>query len=157
MWSDNVIRLFRQVIDDDGPVTEYTDHRLTELLLTAAYFVNNDLNFGFSINIGAGTVSPNPDSNESFTTLVLLKAYCVLMNSELKTQSRMGVVIKDGPSTIDGKSGLEAKRQLAEEACKAYGDAELEYKYKGVVGKAIVGPGNFFVSGRPVHPRYVRG
>ena len=103
-WQMDMILMLRSVIGDLDE-TKYTDERLKQVLMVGAYNVQNDADFpnDYTVNVGQVSLTPDPvDTNDSdFTILTVYKSACILIGSEVKTESANAISIKDGPSAID--------------------------------------------------------
>lgn len=147
-WQKTMVDILRGLIDDLDPtegIQEFTDARLEKLLVIASNFVNQEVDFPYTYTIGVVgvTISPCPvDLNDDgFVNLVCLKAACLLATGDFRKSSNKGMIIKDGPSSIDARTLVESKKELMESSCKNYNDAELEYRMgNSTAGQAIIGP-----------------
>jgi len=137
MWQDECVPLLRGVFGDLGDTYEYVDNRLEEILVYAAHYVASEFNFAndYTVTIATSTITPDPttSADKDFINLVVLRAAMMLTNYEYKTASTKAYVIKDGPSSIDGKAVAEHKKQLAATAKRVYDNAVLLYR----AGKAV--------------------
>jgi hypothetical protein len=96
------------------------------------------------VNVENCTLDPDPTADpedHAFITLVCLKAACIIIGGQIRSESGNAISIKDGPSAIDlrGVTGTLAK--LWENLCAKYEQAELDYRAgNGLAGQAILGP-----------------
>ena len=70
MWQDEMIPLVRVLIGDVSSPYTYSDDRITDLIITAAYIVNLEvaqLN-DYTISIANQTISPDPVEEEVSNT-----------------------------------------------------------------------------------------
>ncbi len=146
-WKTEMTTLLRYVINDaDENTREFTDERLCSLLITSAHLTLGVVDFpsDYKVDIPNSGIAPDPTAGErdsSFINLVILKAACLLAQGEYRKASNQGMVIRDGPSSIDARGMVAAKKELAEESCSRYTKAEFEFRLgNSNVGEAIIGP-----------------
>ncbi len=146
-WKPEMTSLLRYVINDvDETRREFTDERLCSLLVTSAQLTKGVVDFpkDYVVDIANSGISPDPTVGErdnGFINLVLLKASCLLAGGEYRAATNQGIVIKDGPSSIDPRGMVAAKREMMKEACDKYEQAELEFRLgNSNAGEAIIGP-----------------
>jgi len=145
-WDTEMVNLLRYVINDTDALTqEYSDSRLKSLIVTAAQLTLGVVDFprDYTIDISNITISPDPTTTKDngFVNLVILKAACLLASGDYRSSAKQGVVIRDGPSTIDARATLITKKDIMDSACSKYDDAELEFRLgNSNAGEAIVGP-----------------
>lgn len=145
-WQTEMTTLLRYVINDtDERVQRFSDDRLTRLVLTAAHTTIGVVDFSsdYSVDVPNSGITPDPTErkDKSFVNLVILKAAHLLANGDFRKSSSKGVVLKDGPSSVDPRGMIEAKRHLAESSLKRYQKAELDYRLgNSRAGEAIIGP-----------------
>ena len=100
-WKMDMVLMLRSIIGDLDS-TKYTDERLKQVLVVGAYNVQNDAEFPntYTVNVGQVSISPDPvdTSDTDFTVLTIYKSACILLGSEVKTESANAISIKDGPS-----------------------------------------------------------
>ena len=148
-WQMDMILMLRSVIGDLDS-TKYTDERLKQVLVVGAYNVQNDAEFPntYTVNVGQVSISPDPvdTSDTDFTVLTVYKSACILLGSEVKTESANAISIKDGPSAIDLRGVSASLAALYKSVCDKYDEMLTLYRYeKGSgdgtpVGGAILGP-----------------
>ena len=145
-WNTEMVSLLRYVINDTDTLTqEYSDTRLKSLIVTAAQLTLGVVDFprDYTIDIANIAISPDPTTSKDngFVNLVILKAACLLATGDYRSATNKGVVIRDGPSTIDARGMLASKKDIMESACKKYDEAELEFRLgNSNAGEAIIGP-----------------
>ena len=145
-WEDTMVITLRAIIDDLGEDPVYSEDRLKQLLVASAVIVSNvlDFNIDYSIDVRNVTISPDPSTDNSFVSLVVLKAACFLAMAEQKRKAAAGLSFKDGPSNIDGRGAADATAKWTDRVCKDYSAAELAARVGNMaVGQAIVGPYRF--------------
>lgn len=143
-WTTDLVLMFRSLIGDLDS-SSFTDDRLQQILVVAAYNVQNDADFSatYTIDISAKTISPDPytTGDVDFSTLTIYKAACILLGSEVKTEAANAISIKDGPSAIDLRGVTQSLGIMYNDLCKKYDDLLNTYSYNNtLVGQAILGP-----------------
>lgn len=112
---------------------KFTDERLKQIIVVGAYNVINDADFvnDYTVDIGAVSISPDPITKKDtdFTVLTLYKTACILVGSEVKTESSNAISIKDGPSAIDLRGVSASLSSLYNDLCKKYEEMLSTYQY----------------------------
>jgi hypothetical protein len=146
-WQNTIPIMVRYLINDtDGSNYTYSDSRIEKTVLIGAQFVSLELDFPntYSIDIENNAISPDPTDAEtkdsSFINLAALKTACIIVGSELKTESANAISIKDGPSAIDLRGVSSALAMLYKDLCDKYAAMADDYKFTGETGQAILGP-----------------
>ena len=145
-WQTEMTTLLRYVINDYESPQEFEDGRLESLLMTSAQLTLGVVDFPrtYAINAAATGIAPDPTAvprDDGFINLVILKAACLLSTGDFRKSSNKGLIIKDGPSSIDARTLVESKKELMESLCKDYTEAELEFRLgNSKAGAAILGP-----------------
>jgi hypothetical protein len=139
-WKIDLVLMLRSIIGDLDR-SKFTDERLKQVITVGAYNVINDADFAttYTVNVGSVSISPDPvDTNDTdFTVLTLYKSACILIGSEVKTESANAISIKDGPSAIDLRGVSASLSALYKDLCKKYEDMLESYLYtKGAGGTA---------------------
>lgn len=148
-WQMDMILMLRSIIGDLDS-TKYTDERLKQVLMVGAYNVQNDANFPntYTVNVGQVSLTPDPvDTGDSdFTILTVYKSACILIGSEVKTESANAISIKDGPSAIDLRGVSGSLLTLYKDICAKYEEMLDKYRYESgngdgtPAGTAVLGP-----------------
>jgi len=162
-WQQTMVTLLRSLIFDlDTPYT-YTDERLEEIIVSAALHVIMEVDFAntYTVNLAQYNITPDPVTGTeeiAFQVLVARKASYIILFGEAKSAAAKSISIKDGPSSIDTRDEATKKKQLADDAKKAYDDVRTSYLVgDGMRGKGIVSPYNIgytggqFNAGRSLH------
>lgn len=145
-WQTECTLILRHSIDDFVSPYTYTDSRLQELITVAAREVltQADFNVTYTVNIGAGTISPDPTStprDEYFITLITLKAICILAKSTARTASGQSISLSDHFSSINLGGIYQSKNNDAKSSCDAYKEALIQYQLGQLIpGRIIVSP-----------------
>ena len=148
-WKVDLVLMLRSLIGDLDS-TKYTDERLKQVLVVGAYNVVADAEFenNYTISVGSVSISPDPviSKDVDFTTLTLYKSACILIGSEVKTESSNAISIKDGPSAIDLRGVSQSLQIMYKDLCQKYDVLITAYQYsKGSgsgtpAGTAVLGP-----------------
>ena len=147
-WQGQMSTIVRYLIDDtDSAKYKYSDKRLETTLLVAAQFItlSTDLNNEYTINVEQCALSPDPTDTDTkdnaFINLTCMKAACIMVGSEVRSESSNAISIKDGPSAIDLRGVASTLIVLYQDLCKKYDQMELDYRAgHSTVGQAILGP-----------------
>ena len=153
-WKIDLVLMLRSLIGDLDKA-KFTDERIKQILVVGAYNVLNDADFSntYTVDVGSVSISPDPitENDTDFATLTLYKSACILLGSEVKTESANAISIKDGPSAIDLRGVTANLTNLYKDLCAKYDDLLKGYQYNNtLVGQAILGPyspGSMVVNG----------
>ncbi len=107
-WQGQMSTIVRHLVNDlDSSNYKYTDNRIETSILVASQLMimNVDFNNTYDINVEACRLSPDPTDegtkDNPFITLSCLRAACIIIGSEIRSESGNAISIKDGPSAID--------------------------------------------------------
>lgn len=146
-WQTTIPVMVRYIISDiDSTNYKYSDSRIEKTIVVGAQFVSLDLDFPnvYSIDIANDIISPDPTDagtkDNSFINLVAMKAACIIVGSEMKTEAANAISIKDGPSAIDLRGVSSTLSVLYKDLCDKYMAMADDYKFTGETGQAILGP-----------------
>lgn len=142
-WQDIVPTIIRNLVNDTSSPYRYSDARLETLTVVSSIFTIQDVSFdvSYTIDVDAETITPDPSSDSAFIALTALRVACMIMTGEYTTASDKAIIIRDGPATIDPNRMVDAKKGLADTACKAYDMAKRNFIFSdGSICRAIVSP-----------------
>lgn len=142
-WQEVGVSSLRVLLNDLGSTPEYSDSRLTELMVVAARYINQEIPFSttYTINIIDCSISPEP--SETFVNLMILKAACILTRGTQRISAINAFIIHDGTSKIDGRQPALSGKEVTASYCEEYEDAVAQHRLgNAVVGRAIYGPSN---------------
>lgn len=147
-WQGQMSTVVRHLIDDlDSSSYKYSDHRVETAILVSAQLttMNVDFNNTYDINVEACTLSPDPTDSDTkdnpFVNLVSLRAACIIIGGEIRSESGNAISIKDGPSAIDLRGVSATLTALYKDLCEKYDHLLLEYRAgNAVAGHIITGP-----------------
>ena len=140
--------ILRYLINDvDSSKYTYSDHRIETTLLVASQLVTLEVDLlnDYTINVETCTLTPDPTEtgtrDDGFINLVCLKASCVMVGSEIRSEASNAISIKDGPSSIDLRGVTGTLAVLYKDLSEKYEKTLLNYKTgNSVGGQAILGP-----------------
>ena len=140
--------MVRHLINDiDSSAYKYNDNRIETSLLVAAQLVTLQVDFNniYTIDVEQCSLSPDPTDtatkDNAFINLTCLKTACIIVGSEVRSESSNAISIKDGPSAIDLRGVASTLITLYEDLCKKYDQIVLDYRAgSSVAGQAILGP-----------------
>ena len=143
-WKVDLVVMLRSLIGDLDHA-KYTDERLKQVIVVGAYNVLNDADFSndYTVSVSSVSISPDPigQNDTDFSVLSVFKSACILLGSEVKTESANAISIKDGPSAIDLRGVTQNLNTLYNDICKKYDELLKNYQYNNtLVGQAIFGP-----------------
>lgn len=143
-WEKQAIEMVRVLVDDLDDVPRYSDCKLKRTLIVAAYQILQETRFEsvYTINILQQTISPDPTNSPqdmNFVNLWILKACCLVLGGEYKSQSLTAISVKDGPSSIDMRGAADSAEALYKKACEDYENYKMNY-IAGTAGKAVLSP-----------------
>lgn len=156
-WQGQLGTIVRYLINDvDSDNYKFSDNRIETSILVAAQLMIMNVDFvnSYTINVETCLLSPDPTEQEtkddSFITLVCLRTACIIVGSEIRSESGNAISIKDGPSAIDLRGVSQTLTVLYQDLCKKYEQLLLEYRAGGsIAGQAILGPyspGSYLIS-----------
>lgn len=135
-WTEDMVSMLRVIINDTESPQTYENDRLRNLLMVAAMYVKQEVDFDVVYTIGISNVTLAPDPtltatrDDSFTNLVVLKAACLTDQSTLRTKAIMsGIEAKCGPAMLKTLKHLDGfKELLTLGPCAAYEQLKHDYK-----------------------------
>lgn len=143
-WATDSLTMLRVMLNDAGVTQTYTDDRLTDLLITAAYIIRIDVNFNTSYNVDITNklVTPEPvdqSDGKEFTSFTVLKAACLMDESSFRTAALLqGVSARCGPASITTSNyGGYLKELLTAGPCLMYDNLVNQYNFS-YEGKQII-------------------
>jgi hypothetical protein len=146
-WRNHIPLIVRHLIDDlNSSAYKYSNERIETSILVSAQLltIETDLGTTYNIDIANNLLSPDPtegDKDNAFINLTALKSACMIIGSEIKTESANAISIKDGPSSIDLRGVASTLIVLYKDLCDKYSKLLLDYRAGGsIAGQAILGP-----------------
>ena len=147
-WQNEMVIMLRHVVNDlDSSSYSFTDDRLEESILVSAQLVSTEIDFEnvYTIDVDGLILTPDPttlaDKDDAFINLVVLKASCVILGSEVRSNALNSIALKDGPSSIDLRGITAGLTRLYEHLCEKYESCVMQYKAgSSIAGQAILSP-----------------
>ena len=147
-WQGQLSTITRYLVDDiDSTKYKYSDSRIETTVVVASQFVTLDVDLEntYTINVEQCSLSPDPTDagtkDDAFINLVCLKAACIIVGSEVRSESGNAISIKDGPSAIDLRGVASTLVVLYKDLCEKYDKLLLDYRAgRSIAGQAILGP-----------------
>ena len=127
-WQNTSLIMLRTMLNDAGcDAVRYPPQRLSDLLITAAYFLPLDINFSsdFVVNVETRTITPNPidqADGDEFINFMVLRAACMADEGNFRTAAlAQGVSARLGPASLTTSNYGQYLHMLLEEGpCKTY-------------------------------------
>lgn len=148
-WQGQMGTMLRYVINDnDASNYQFSDQRIETTLLVAAQLTMMDADFAndYQVNVETCLLSPDPTDAETkdndFVNLVVLRAACVMLGGQIRSEAGNAISIKDGPSAIDLRGVAGTLSTLYEDICAKYEKLKDSYE-RGIsydVGESVLGP-----------------
>jgi hypothetical protein len=140
--------IVRHLISDVNPDSyTFSDNRVETTILVAAQLSQMNIDFAnsYTINVENCTLSPDPTDSttedDPFITLISMRAACIIIGSEIRSESGNSISIKDGPSAIDLRGVTQTLALIYTDLCSKYEHLVLEYRAgNSIAGQAILGP-----------------
>lgn len=146
-WQGQMGTIVRYLIDDvDSDSYTFSPHRIETTILVAAQLTQMSVSFDkdYSVNVENCSLTPDPTvetEDHAFITLICLRAACIIVGSQIRSESGNAISIKDGPSAIDLRGVTATLVTLYKDLCTKYDQAELDYRAgSSIAGQAILGP-----------------
>lgn len=164
-WDSTAPTILRALVDDlDEATQRFTEERLLQVLVVAAFMVDREVDFDttYSINVEAQTITPDPEDDEDFLNLMCLKAACIIDNGSAVVAAGRALAVKDVGSSVDLRGIAQAKLELLKRGwCVAYREARQDFirLQEGVsrtgattTGAAVIGPFRLYARGYYTRP-----
>ena len=127
-WQNTSLIMLRTMLNDAGcDSVRYTPQRLSDLLITSAYFLPLEINFKttYVVNVEARTISPDPidqTDGDEFIHFMVLKSACLADEGNFRTAAlAQGVTARIGGASLQTISyGQYLGTLLNEGPCKSY-------------------------------------
>lgn len=144
-WQNTSLLMLRTMLNDAGcGESTYSNNRLEDLLITAAYIIPIDVNFNttYTVDVEAYTITPDPiaqTDGKDFISFMVLKAACIADEGNFRTAALLqGVSARCGPAAIQTSSyGSYLKELLTAGPCKSYQTLTDQYNFS-YDGKRII-------------------
>ncbi len=144
-WTKTWVTTLRVLVNDTEATQVYSDDRLRQILVVAAHYTQEEIDFStaYTINIETIVISPDPVSDKIFTNFCVLKAACITDQSTYRTKALIsGIKAKCGPAMLETMSHVTGWKDLIDFGpCAAYDKLKKEYLFgNSIAGLAILSP-----------------
>lgn len=153
-WYDEAVPMLRILIGDYGDESTdmiYSTNRLEEILVVAAKYVSQEIDFDttYTVSINPYSISPDPNSDSAFTNFMVMKAACLTDQGTFRSKAlSAGIKAKCGPVVLETLRYLDGfKELLTLGPCATYKTMKKDWMFgNGNICKAILSPfvGNNF-------------
>ena len=144
-WNIDLVTMVRSLIGDMTSST-YSDNRLRQMIVIAAFEVNNatSIKDTYEINISKVTITPDPidERDLNFCVLTAYKAAVLIVQGEVRNQSLNSITISDGTSSVNLTDVTRSLQTLYKDLSTMYEDLLQAYMFEesSLNGQAILGP-----------------
>ena len=144
-WNIDLVLMTRALIGDFAGAV-YTDNRIRQILIIAAFEVNNTTSIkkNYEIDIANVNIVPDPivDKDLNFCVMTSYKAAVLILQAEVRNQSLNSITISDGTSSINLTDVTHALQTLYKDLSATYEDLLNTYvnEESALNGQAILGP-----------------
>lgn len=145
-WQDTALPMLRALIFDlDCTDYAYSDNRLLDVLIVAAYMIESEIDFvtAYTINISGGSITPDPEEDTEFIYFLTLKASCMIDMGNARLAAMMDHInAKCGPVSMSVSGRMGAFALLIDKGyCATYADAVLQHSFgNGNYIRSIMSP-----------------
>lgn len=157
-WQEELTIITRTLINDLNSPYEFSDCRIQQILAVAAKYVQFDVNLyqKYTIDVVYKNISPDPveTGDEIFTSLVCLKAACIIDQGTFRTKAALeGITTRLGPAMLNLGGTLTGWQSIIQHgACGLYDELTSHWDVKDATAfAAVLSP---FVNNR-YDPRYL--
>ena len=124
-WQGEMGTMVRYLINDvDSSSYSFSTTRIETSILVSAQLSSFNVDFAneYTINVEGCSLSPDPTDTDTkdnaFIALVCLKAACMIIGGEIRSESGNAISIKDGPSSIDLRGVTGTLSVLYKDLCE---------------------------------------
>lgn len=157
-WQEELTIVTRTLVNDLKTPYEFSDCRIQQILAVAAKYVQFDVELGqkYTVDVVYKNITPDPTENgdEIFTSLICLKAACIIDQGTLRTKAAMeGIRTALGPASLSFGGSLAGWQSIIDHgACAMYDELTSHWDVKNATAfAAVLSP---FVSNK-FDPRYM--
>ena len=144
-WQENSNLILRNLIWDNVDPVAYTDSRLNDVLIVAAYQIvaENKFLVSYTVDVDAVTITPDPINDVDFIYLMTLKAACMIDRGSLRLAAAInGIEARCGPAVMKVVKRMDGFSTLIDKGyCGVYEEARLQYGFGNLnFASAILSP-----------------
>ena len=137
------VMILRTLISDVSDDPTYSDSRLLDIFMVAAYQVNAELGLSYTVDLDSNTITPSMLADDDFINLATLKAACIIDRGSMRLASAIdGVEAVCGPAKLKVSARMQGFATLIDKGyCAAYKEAVKQYKFGNAgFAKGILSP-----------------
>ena len=157
-WQTELTIIVRTLINDLNEPYEFSDARVQQILTVAGKYVQFDVNLEhpYTIDVVNNNISPDPtvDNDSIFTSLVCLKAACIIDQGTFRTKAALeGIRTALGSASLSFGGSLAGWQSIIDHgACGLYEELTSHWDVRNATAfAAVLSP---FVSNK-FDPRYL--
>lgn len=157
-WQEELTIITRTLVNDLNTPYEFSDCRIQQILSVAAKYVQFDVNLSqkYTVDVIYKNISPDPTEigDDIFTSLVCLKAACIIDQGTLRTKAALeGIRTSLGSANLSVVNSLTGWQAILNHgACALYDELTSHWDVKDATAfAAVLSP---FVSNK-FDPRYM--
>ena len=145
-WQSEMVTLVRHLVDDLGSPYTYSDDRIQQAIAVSAQLVISEINFEsvYTVKLDCPTISPDPtvssNKDDGFINLVSIKAGCIILGSQIRTEAAKSISVTDGPSSINMGGNFKGIEIVYKNLCDKFEEMKMQHKTDGSMGTAILTP-----------------
>lgn len=157
-WQEELTIITRTLVNDLNSPYEFSDCRIQQILAVAAKYVQFDVNLDqkYTVDVIYKNISPDPieAGDEIFTSLVCLKAACIIDQGTFRTKAALeGIKTSLGSASLNIGGTMGGWKSIIDHgACALYDELTSHWDVKDATAfAAVLSP---FVSNK-FDPRYM--
>lgn len=157
-WQEELTIITRTLVNDLNTPYEFSDCRIQQILAVAAKYVQFDVNLDqkYTVDVIYKNISPDPieAGDEIFTSLVCLKAACIIDQGTFRTKAALeGIKTSLGSASLNIGGTMGGWKSIIDHgACALYDELTSHWDVKDATAfAAVLSP---FVSNK-FDPRYM--
>lgn len=157
-WQDEMIITTRVLVNDLNTPYEFSDDRITQILVVAGKYVQFDVNLDhlYTIDVVNPSITPDPtlDNDSIFISLTCLKAACIVDQGTFRTKAALeGISTSLGAARLSFGGSISGYKDIIDHgACALYDELTSHWDVRNASAwAAVLSP---FVNNR-YDPRYL--
>jgi hypothetical protein len=143
-WQNELTLIVRTLINDLQDPYDFSNIRIQQVLSVAAKYVQFDVNLDrtYQIDVVNSNILPDPteENDQIFTSLVCLKAACIIDQGTFRTKAAMeGIKTALGPASLSVGNSLQGWKTILENgACGMYEELTSHWDVKNASAIAAI-------------------